>query len=89
MCSTRDTGTTQRQATWAPTLPTACAASVWKKALRSRHSCPISSTGWIAPARATLPYSALSTARVKCAKLRIKQTQHEAYPLERPFNWYV
>ena len=27
------------------TLPTACAASVWKKILRSRHSAPICSIG--------------------------------------------
>ena len=52
LCALMDMRSTFMSSTLTGTLPTACAASVWKNTLRARHMAPISFIGWMTPVAA-------------------------------------
>ncbi len=54
LCALMDMRSTFISSTLTGTLPTACAASVWKNTLRARHIAPISSIGWMTPGRGSV-----------------------------------
>ncbi len=53
LCALMDMRSTFMASTSTGTLPTACAASVWKNTLRARHNAPISSIGCMTPVPGT------------------------------------